>query len=61
MCILSTPSMLIDTYLTAKRLGKCHLAIDTTYKIVEGDKLLLTPVATQDIDHNFRPTAYMLS
>lgn len=61
MVVLTTPSMLIDLYLCANRLGKCFIEIDTTYKMVEDDKLLITPVATQDINHKFRPACYMIS
>ena len=41
--------------------GETELSLDATYKLIEGDRLILTPVLTQDNDNKIRTVCFIVS
>ena len=53
--------MLENAIRQPEALGKSFLMGDTTYKLIEGDKFLISPICTQDLDRKTRLVALILS
>ena len=59
--VFTTPAMLENVMIQKQILGKSFLVGDTTYKLVQGDKFLVSPVITQDITRGVRPVCFIIS
>ena len=61
LAIFTTLTLLQNAIEQVRILGKSFLTTDTTYKLIDGDKFLVTPIITQDIQRSPRLIALVLS
>lgn len=59
--MFSSAALLQNAIAQKEALSKSFLLGDTTYKLILGDRFLLSVIITLDINHKIRPVAFIVS